>query len=373
MSVFSPKVEAALAEAKSQYTNRKPRSQAHFVSDATQKMPGGSTRNSLANPPFPIFIQRGWENRLLDIDGHEYLDVFGDATAGIYGHSHPVIQSAVKRSLETGLKLGAHLISEARFAETVCERFGFDMHGADTACAILEVMLGGGGCIPVTREFVNMLREEARRLGVCLILYEVMTSRLSPGGIAPLYAVVPDLKTLGKSVGGGTSFGSWGGSRRFMSIYDMRNPTAIPHAGTYNNNTLLMTVGQAALTEPGAYTKENCARLNEYGDKLRVALNEVARKYGAPMVFTGMGSMIGTHFTDKKETSFLVLREPLFFDLNVTGIWASRGGTMSLSLPFLDHGDSDARRVVEAVEEWVVRRREVLELFKVELRRTAKL
>ncbi|KAJ3317533.1 hypothetical protein HDU93_004081, partial [Gonapodya sp. JEL0774] len=162
---------------------------------------------------------------------------------------------------------------EARFAEAVCDRFGFDMvrfcnsgteanmmaiqtarivtkrkkvfvfegcyHGAvfifrngphpisapfeyimgtyndiestrdllrrnvdDTACVILEVMLGGGGCIPASKDFVRMLREETTKLGVCLIFDEVMTNRLSPGGIAPLYGVKPDLTTLGKSVGG---------------------------------------------------------------------------------------------------------------------------------------------------------------------------
>ncbi|KAJ3331632.1 glutathione synthase [Gonapodya sp. JEL0774] len=154
-----------------------------------------------------------------------------------------------------------------------------------------------------------------------------------------------------------------------MSIFDNRVPTGIPHAGTYNNNTLLMTVGLAGLTE--AYTREKCVALNEYGDRLRERLNAAARKVGAPLLFTGMGSMIGTHFTDKTvirrladlKSSSLPLRELFFFDLNAAGIWASRGGTMNLSLPFLDHGEHDADRLVRVVEDWLEKRRAVWEEF----------
>lgn len=51
-------------------------------------------------------------------------------------------------------------------------------HGADVACVILEVMLGGGGCIPATKEFIEMLRKETEEQGVCLIFDEVMVGNL---------------------------------------------------------------------------------------------------------------------------------------------------------------------------------------------------
>ena len=49
---------------------------------------------------------------------------------------------------------------------------------------ILEPMLGGGGCIPATLPFLQMLREECTARGIVLIFDEVMTSRLHPGGLA---------------------------------------------------------------------------------------------------------------------------------------------------------------------------------------------
>lgn len=101
------------------------------------------------------------------------------------------------------------------------------------------------------------------------------------------------------------TFGGWGGTKRFLGRYDTRLPLSqqIPHAGTYNNNSLLMTAGFHALTE--AYTPEKCRELNAYGDRLRDRLNAVAGKHGAPVLFTGIGSMIGTHFTDRKEVKTL--------------------------------------------------------------------
>ena len=41
-------------------------------------------------------------------------------------------------------------------------------------------MLGSGGCIPASREFLAMLREEATAAGALLIFDEIMTSRLGP-------------------------------------------------------------------------------------------------------------------------------------------------------------------------------------------------
>ena len=68
-------------------------------------MPGGNTRTTLHNAPFPLTVVRGEGCRLWDADGHEYIDVLGEYTAGIYGHSHPVIRAAIDKALEPRLEL----------------------------------------------------------------------------------------------------------------------------------------------------------------------------------------------------------------------------------------------------------------------------
>src|SRR5690348_16561601 len=86
-------------------------------------MPGGNTRTTLHNSPFPLTVARGEGCRLWDVDGHEYVDFLGEFTAGLYGHSHPAVLGAIRAALEDGINLGAHTTAEARLARAVRERF----------------------------------------------------------------------------------------------------------------------------------------------------------------------------------------------------------------------------------------------------------
>src|SRR5205814_9677270 len=79
------------------------------------------------------------------------------------------------------------------------------------AAVLVEPMLGSGGCIPGTSDFLRMLREETAATGALLIFDEVMTSRLSPGGVQLLEGITPDLTTVGKYLAGGMSLGAFGG------------------------------------------------------------------------------------------------------------------------------------------------------------------
>ena len=82
-----------------------------------QAMPGGNTRTSLFSSPFPLTLARGHGSRVWDLDGHEYVDGVGEFTAGVAGHSHPVIQRAIREALTGGINLGGHTSAELAFAE----------------------------------------------------------------------------------------------------------------------------------------------------------------------------------------------------------------------------------------------------------------
>src|SRR5207248_4663534 len=140
-------------------------------------------------------------------------------------------------------------------------------HKGDLAAILIEPMLGGSGCIPADREFLADLRALASETGALLIFDEVMTSRLAPGGLQEAHGILADLTTLGKYVGGGMSFGAFGGRRDLMERFDPRRPDAFQHAGTFNNNVLTMNAGLVGLTE--IYTPERSRALNAAGDRLR--------------------------------------------------------------------------------------------------------
>jgi glutamate-1-semialdehyde 2,1-aminomutase len=227
-------------------------------------------------------------------------------------------------------------------------------HRAEIAAILVEPMQGTTGCIPAEHSFLAGLRALADETGALLIFDEVMTSRLAPGGLQEAHAIFPDLTTLGKYVGGGMSFGAFGGRADIMEHFDPRRPDAFQHAGTFNNNVLTMNAGLVGLTE--LYTPEQTRLLNAFGDQLRERLNAIVRRRGLAMQFTGLGSMFSVHMTDRPirsqddaERGNAALRDLFYFDLVARGIWFAKRGMFALSIA-LDEADGD--RLVDAVEEF---------------------
>ena len=225
---------------------------------------------------------------------------------------------------------------------------------AELAAILVEPMQGTTGCIPAERSFLAGLRALASETGALLIFDEVMTSRLAPGGLQEAHGILPDLTTLGKYLGGGMSFGAFGGRRHLMERFDPRRPDAFQHAGTFNNNVLTMNAGLVGLTE--IYTPERARALNASGDGLRERLNAMVRGHGLAMQFTGLGSMFSVHMTaapirsqEDAERGNAALRDLLYFDLVARGIWFAKRGMFALSIA-LDERDGD--KLVDAVEEF---------------------
>lgn len=111
-------IEAAIQR----YARRNPNSRT-LHEQARAWMPGGNTRSALYWAPFPLYVTHSEGCRVRDADGNEYLDVLGEYTAGLYGHSDPVIAQAVARTVAGGYSNGAPGASEIQFAQLICRRF----------------------------------------------------------------------------------------------------------------------------------------------------------------------------------------------------------------------------------------------------------
>jgi glutamate-1-semialdehyde 2,1-aminomutase len=227
-------------------------------------------------------------------------------------------------------------------------------HKDNLAAILVEPMLGSGGCIAGKRSFLEGLRRLASESGAILIFDEVMTSRLAPGGLQEALGILPDLTTLGKYLGGGMSFGAFGGRAELMDRFDPRRPDAFQHAGTFNNNVLTMSAGLAGLTE--IYTPERARALNAFGERLRASLNERARQAGVAMQFTGLGSMFSVHMTARPVRSaedaargHQRLKDLFYFDLLARGVWFAKRGFFALSLALEER---DGERLLAVVEDF---------------------
>lgn len=168
-----------------------------------------------------------------------------------------------------------------------------EAHAGELACAVVEPLQGAGGMIPAEAAFLRALREATQRHGIVLIFDEVITSRLSGGGLQQLLGIVPDMTTLGKYIGGGAPFGAFGGREDLMRRFDPRAADAIGHAGTFNNNPITHAAGVTAMTE--LYTPQRAAAFNARGDALRARLNAIALRHGLPLHVSGLGSIMQIH------------------------------------------------------------------------------
>jgi glutamate-1-semialdehyde 2,1-aminomutase len=418
-------LEAVYVEAEERFRAANPKSAA-INQSAIEVMPGGNTRTVIHYAPYPLTFAKGEGARLWDADGHELVDFLGEYTAGLFGHSDPIIQAAVETALHDGVVLGGPNMMEARLARVLVDRFpaldmirftnsgteanmmsigaarGFtgrqriiacnggyhggvlyfaapspinapfpvtlvdynDIEGTvaaieeagdELACMILEPMMGSSGCIAATPEYLRAIRAATEKVGALMILDEVMTSRLGPGGLHGKYDLKPDLITLGKYIGGGLTCGAFGGKSEIMQRFDPRRDDAWPHAGTFNNNVLTMAAGLAGMTQ--LYTPEAAETLNERGIAFRARLNDAIVRRGLPARAIGLGSMSTVHFTTDdvvrpgpKDPVTNRLRDLMHLDMIDRGVYIARRGMMNASLPMLD-GDFDI--ALEAFESFL--------------------
>lgn len=215
------------------------------------------------------------------------------------------------------------------------------------AAIIVEPLQGSGGSIPGTPEFLNYLNKIAHELGALFIVDEVMTSRLSYHGLSHRLGLTPDLVTLGKWVGGGMTFGAFGGRREggVMSLFDPRN-NILSHSGTFNNNIITMAAGCVGMD---IYDESQLNRLNKLGETLKSSVTSTLEKYGVgkEMYITGLGSILGIHFSGPHEGTLTTLFWHHMLDV---GLYFAARGYIALNIEL---EGKHVERFVQGVEGFV--------------------
>lgn len=128
------------------------------------------------------------------------------------------------------------LVASFNDAEAVEELF--EEYGNDIAAVILEPFPMNMGVIIPEMEFIHTVRKCCDRFGTLLIFDEVKTCGKFYGGAEEALATRPDLKVLGKAIGGGIAVSAIAGSKEILSNI---GPGRVGHAGTFNSNPLAMT------------------------------------------------------------------------------------------------------------------------------------
>lgn len=171
---------------------------------------------------------------------------------------------------------------------------------ANTCAIIVEPVMGEGGIIAGTQEFLSGLRAISDEHNICLIFDEVQCGM---GRLGTIFAyehfnVVPDIVCMAKGLGAGFPVGAILGMKKFTS-----HITAGTHGSTYGGNPLACTAVTTVIKEllrPGFL--EN---VDKVGQVLRDGLEDIAKHTNLISNVRGVGMMIAADFNGGEVKPFV--------------------------------------------------------------------
>ena len=167
----------------------------------------------------------------------------------------------------------------------------------DLAGVIIEPVLGGGGCIPATKEYLRGIQEFVHKNNALFLLDEIVTGfRFSYGCYYKSMNLDPDIVTLGKIVGGGFPIGVICGKEEIMEMSNTSLHKKLDRSyiggGTFSANPITMTSGRAMLL----FLKKNSSVYSKIGNLGQRARKELEKIFDGKVITTGTGSLFMTHF-----------------------------------------------------------------------------
>jgi len=178
----------------------------------------------------------------------------------------------------------------------------FAENKGEIAAIIVEPIPGNMGVVPPAEGFLQGLRDICDREGSVLIFDEVITGfRVSFGGAAKIFNIVPDMVCFGKIIGGGLPVGAYGGKREIMNMVSPLG--GVYQAGTLSGNPLAMQMGVTVLDRlklrPGIYKE-----LTDKAIYLQEGFQKNIDDSGIPACITRVESMMTLFFTEGPVTCY---------------------------------------------------------------------
>ena len=227
-----------------------------------------------------------------------------------HGHADPLLVKAGSGIATLGIPGSAGVPEEFTqftlalpFNDTEALEEAFKKFKRQIACVIVEPVVGNMGCVPPVRGYLEALRAITQADKTLLIFDEVMTGfRLAFGGAQEIYAVTPDLTTMGKIIGGGLPVGAYGGPSEIMDMVAPVGP--MYQAGTLSGNPLAMAAGLATLRQLRDEKDEIYPRLDKLAAELTAGVANAAKDAGLAICYNRVGSMFTWFFTEGPVTNW---------------------------------------------------------------------
>ena len=293
-------------------------------------------------------------------------DVIVKMDGGYHG-SHDFVEVNVSPDMGAAEQPGAHIegrgvpgdvlntVMVVPFNDLLALESLLSAHHGRVAGVIVEPMPNSGGMIPPAPGYLRGLRELCDRFDALLLFDEIVTLRLSSGGLQAAAGVMPDMTALGKIIGGGLPVGAFGGRAEVMRQFDpSAGAEALYHSGTFNGNNLTMTAGVATMErlDDGAI-----GRINALGEGFAAGVNALFGSLGLRAQCLGYGSLQQIQWTDApvvtlKDAALAGqgigrLRELLHLELLNRGVYSSNRGMFCVSTPM---GEAEIELALAALE-----------------------
>lgn len=155
------------------------------------------------------------------------------------------------------------------------------------AAIVFEPALCNTCCIEPVAGLMSTIRELCDRDGMLMISDETITGfRFGASCAQGYYDYRPDLTILGKAIGGGTPFAALAGTKAAMAKILSGE---VVHAGTLNGNPLCLAASKWCLDQVLALGAAHPAGVIKLGQRLMVALANLAQEHGIPLHPQGPG------------------------------------------------------------------------------------
>ena len=228
--------------------------------------------------------------------------------------------------------------------------------GPRLAAVLLDPMPSRVGMPTLDPLFAEAIRKETRAVGALLILDEVISLRLGPGGAQAIHNIDPDLTAMAKIIGGGFPVGAIGGKSQVMDVFAAvhGNRAAVPSGGTFTANPITMTAGFACMSQ---LDQASFDRLADIGTQIRRGLTDLFATHSLDWQVTGAGSLFRIHPHQRRINSYrdahldsdeTALMESLQHRLLEHEVYFSSYGMGCMNLAT---SDSDIEHFEEAINE----------------------
>jgi glutamate-1-semialdehyde 2,1-aminomutase len=214
---------------------------------------------------------------------HDYVAFNVNPPADKMGKIYPQSKGILKAAYDATIILPFNDCDA--FKEVMAERHD------EIAGVILEPIPHSVGAIIPKRKFLKTLRRETKTYGTVLIFDEIITAfRHNIRGVQEEFGVIPDITTIGKSMGNGYPISAIVGRREIMSL--VHNGVLV--SGTYSGNL----IGLAATKK----TIEILERDNvidyiaKLGEEYRKALSDIIEDMGITARVVGYKSIFAIQF-----------------------------------------------------------------------------